>query len=57
MPSSKDDIDGSEVYNIYWKEKDLPRIVRYCEKDILALARVYLKMKVMDDEIRVPDGE
>jgi len=57
IPSSKDDIDGSEVKDIYWKEKDLPRIVRYCEKDILCLARIYLKVKCMDEEIRVPDGE
>ena len=57
VPTSKDDIDGSEVKDIFWKEKDLPRIVRYCEKDILALSRVFLKMKSMQDEVRVPDGE
>lgn len=45
VPSSKDDIDGSEVKDIYYKEKDLNRISIYCEKDILALCRVYLQMK------------
>jgi len=53
VPSSKDDIDGSEVKNIFWIEKDLPRIVKYCEKDVLALAQVYLKMKSMPEEVRL----
>lgn len=53
IPSSKDDIDGSEVKDIFWIEKDLQRIVKYCEKDVLALARVYLKMKSMTEEVRV----
>lgn len=53
IPSSKDDIDGSEVKNIYWIEKDLPRIVIYCEKDIVALARIYLQMKGIYCEVIV----
>jgi len=52
VPSSKDDIDGSQVKDIYYKEKDgLDRIVKYCEKDVLALARIYFKMKWMEDTI------
>ena len=35
----KDDIDGSMVSSIYYIEKDLPRIVKYCEKDVLTLAK------------------
>ncbi|MBE0638806.1 MAG: 3'-5' exonuclease [Bacteroidales bacterium] len=42
IPSPKDDIDGSQVYDIYWKEKDLERIVTYCQKDTLAVAQVLL---------------
>ena len=53
IPSSKDDIDGSEVKDVFWKEKNLSRIVTYCEKDIKALAEVYLRMKSMKEEIRV----
>jgi len=30
----KDDIDGSEVYNEYWKNHNLERIRIYCEKDV-----------------------
>jgi hypothetical protein len=51
--SSKDDIDGSQVKDIFWKEKDLPRIAIYCEKDVVALATNYLRMKSMSEEVRV----
>lgn len=43
IPSPKDDIDGSQVAEVYYKEKDLERIVRYCEKDVLAVAQLYLR--------------
>lgn len=45
LPTPKDDIDGSQVGAVYWQENDLNRIVRYCEKDVVTLAQVYLKMK------------
>lgn len=44
IPSPKGDIDGSQVAEVYYKEKDLERIVRYCEQDVLALVRVFLKL-------------
>ena len=43
IPTPKDDIDGSLVATIYWEEKDLDRIIRYCEKDTLAVANLLLK--------------
>lgn len=43
IPTPKDDIDGSQVAGIYYKEDDIERIVRYCEKDVLAIARVLLR--------------
>ena len=43
IPSPKDDIDGSEVANVYYKEKNIQRIVSYCEKDTIALAQVLLR--------------
>jgi len=43
FPSPKDDIDGSMVADIYWIEHDLKRIVTYCEKDVLAVARILLR--------------
>jgi DNA polymerase elongation subunit (family B) len=45
IPTPKDDIDGSEVANVYYLEKDLDRIVRYCEKDTLALTNLMLRYK------------
>lgn len=43
IPSPKDDIDGSEVANVYYKEKNLERIVLYCEKDTVAIAQLVLR--------------
>ncbi len=42
IPTPKDDIDGSMVYDIYWKEQDIERIVTYCQKDTLAVAQLLL---------------
>ena len=52
IPSPKDDIDGSMVAGLYYGEKDIARIVRYCEKDVLSIARILLRFKNLPD---VPD--
>jgi 3'-5' exonuclease len=44
IPSPKDDIDGSMVNDVYWKDKNLERIVTYCQKDVITLAQVLLRM-------------
>ena len=43
ITSPKDDIDGSMVSGIYYRENDVERIARYCEKDVLAIAQVLLR--------------
>lgn len=43
VPSPKDDIDGSMVGPVYWKEKDLARIRTYCQKDVATVAQVLLR--------------
>ncbi|WP_334055946.1 3'-5' exonuclease [Polaribacter sp. P097] len=43
IPSPKDDIDGSEVAEVYYKKKDIDCIVTYCEKDTVAVAQILLK--------------
>jgi 3'-5' exonuclease len=48
IPTPKDDIDGSQVAQVYYEENDLDRIIRYCEKDTLAVANLLLKYKGMD---------
>ncbi len=45
IPTPKDDIDGSMVSSIYHIEKDLFRIVQYCEKDVLTLANIFRRMR------------
>lgn len=44
IPSSKTDIDGSEVTRVYWEEDNLQRIADYCARDIFTTALVYLKL-------------
>lgn len=48
IPSPKDDIDGSEVASVYYKEKNLERIVTYCEKDTVAVAQLLLRFNNED---------
>jgi len=45
IPTPKDDIDGSDVSRVYYEEKNLARIVTYCQKDVLTVAQVFLKFK------------
>ena len=55
IPSPKDDIDGSEVAKVYYIEKNIDRIVIYCEKDTIAVAQIFLRFRrenlLIDDEI------
>jgi len=45
IPTPKDDINGSDVYRVYWHEKDLERIKTYCQKDVITTAQLLLKFK------------
>ena len=45
IPTPKDDIDGSKVAGVYWNDKDLERIKKYCQKDTLTVAQLLLKYK------------
>ncbi len=51
VESSKDDMDGTQVKDAYWKDKNLKKISEYCEKDVVALAKVYLKMQGNTSEL------
>lgn len=52
IPTPKSDIDGSQVADVYYKEKDLDRIVGYCEKDTLTLFKIFCRIKgiVLDEK-------
>lgn len=45
IPTPKDDIDGSMVWDVYWNQKDLERIRIYCQKDIVTVAQLLLRFK------------
>ena len=45
ISTPKDDIDGSKVWAVYWKEKNMQRIVTYCQKDVTTVAQVFLRMQ------------
>lgn len=40
VPSPKEDIDGSEVASVYYKKKNIERIVKYCENDTISVAQL-----------------
>ncbi len=48
IPTPKDDIDGSQVSTIYYIDKDLERIVKYCEKDVLTLDNIFRSFRQED---------
>ena len=45
IATPKDDIEGSDVARVYYKDKDLARIVKYCQKDVLTVAQLMLKFQ------------
>jgi hypothetical protein len=53
IPSPKQDIDGSQVASVYYKDKNLDRIVKYCERDTIAVAQLLLRfnnLPILDDK-------
>lgn len=45
IPTPKDEIEGKDVCRVYWQEKGLDRIVNYCQKDVITVARLLLRFK------------
>jgi uncharacterized protein YprB with RNaseH-like and TPR domain len=45
IKTPKDDIDGSMVGEVYWKDKDVERIRHYCQKDIVTVAQLILRFR------------
>ena len=53
IPTPKDDMDGSQVAKVFYEDKNLDRIIHYCEKDVVAtiqLFRKYQSEPLIDDE-------
>ncbi|MGO4912478.1 3'-5' exonuclease [Leeuwenhoekiella sp. W20_SRS_FM14] len=45
IPSPKTDIDGSQVRDVFYLENDIARIVEYCERDVVAVAQIVLRLR------------
>lgn len=60
VATSKDDIDGSMVGSVYWKDKDLARIVHYCQKDVITVAQTFLRINseqlIKQENIELREG-
>lgn len=45
IPTSKTDMDGSKVQDVYYIDNDLARIADYCQRDVVVVAQVILRFK------------
>jgi 3'-5' exonuclease len=54
IPTPKDDINGSMVHDVYWRLGQLERIKEYCQKDVITLVQVFLRMH---SETLLPDHQ
>lgn len=48
IETPKEAMNGSMVASVYREEKDLQKIVTYCEQDVLCVAQIILKFKGME---------
>ena len=57
IPTPKDDIDGSQVADVYYVEDNLPRIVKYCSKDVLTVAQIFRRFRgeslLTDEQVNI----
>ena len=56
IPTPKGDIEGKDVCRVYWQENGLQRIVEYCQRDVITVARLLIRFKgdtqpVKDEEV------
>ncbi len=52
IPSPKEDIDGSMVRDTFYENEDLDAIIQYCERDVIAVAQIFLRFRgedILDD--------
>lgn len=45
LPTPKNDIDGSKVKEVYYQDKDLVRVAKYCQNDVITTAQILLRFK------------
>lgn len=44
IPGSKNEMSGDQVSKVFYEEKDLEKICRYCREDVVVLGQLYLKL-------------
>lgn len=49
----KTGLDGSQVHDTFYAEKDAEKIAKYCAGDVAALARLFLRIYEVDKEVEV----
>lgn len=45
IPTSKGDMDGSQVNEVYYRQGDLKKIAEYCVGDVVVVAQLFLRLK------------
>jgi 3'-5' exonuclease len=45
VETSKGEMDGSMVNDVFYKDKDLQKIAEYCVGDVVAIGQIFLKLK------------
>lgn len=53
IPTSKEGIDGSQVNEAYYHEKDLEKIREYCLRDVLVTAQIYLAFQGIPPDLEI----
>ena len=55
IPSPKEDIDGGMVRQVYYEDKDVERIIKYCERDVITVVQIVLRLRneelIRDEDI------
>lgn len=56
VASPKEDMDGSMVREVFYRDNDLDRIITYCELDVVTTAQVFLRLRneelLVEEEIK-----
>lgn len=47
IATPKTDMDGSQVNSTFWQENNLSKIMNYCQRDVLTVAQVLLRMQCL----------
>jgi 3'-5' exonuclease len=53
IPTSKESIDGSQVNEAYYIQKDLESIRKYCLRDVVVTAQIYLAFQGLPPDIEM----